>query len=431
MTTRVFKTLLPVAALALGAFACSSSSSNTTQPPGDTAPVDSFINSLAQASCSWEFHCCTDPEIKTRDGNKYTDMAHCVPYSTLALQDQLYIERLAVRENRLTVDSASATACLAQATGKACNPAPGMAPPPVNPMQTDPCSKVFVGATPVGSECIYEHECVSGAHCVADQLATGRGVCVPYQESSQICNGSADCDPTVTQLYCAQQDFTCHVRAKLGEACAYTTDTTGTNPALPMLLECDTSVANLYCDPMSKTCKQLPGDGQPCLSPLPPGVATACDPDPSLQLVCSTQGTTQPGGTCRAPGRAGSDCSTVACDKGLYCASTGTMMVCTALPTLGQSCLQSGEQCAMPYFCNSAKNYVCDQPATLGQSCDLVSCDTGLYCDRTLSPNTCKAQLPDGSQCTQAQQCLSDVCGGTTFPETCQHQVTGIMCTGR
>jgi hypothetical protein len=429
MNLRTLSALAP-AALLVGLFACSSSSSSNGPPPGDTAPVDAFINSLAQASCGWEFKCCTAAEITTRDGTKYTDMQHCVPYSTLALQDQLYVDRLAVRENRLTVDSAKAASCLAQQNARVCNPAVGVPQPPPNPMQMDDCTKVFVGATPVGQECIYANECVSGAHCVADQLTTGRGVCVPYQESSQICNDSADCDPTVPQLYCAHTDFTCHVRSKLDQPCGYTTDANGMNPTLPLLLECDTSVANLFCDPASKTCKQLPQNGQACLNPLPPGVTTACDPDPSLQLVCSTQGTTNPGGTCTAPGRQGADCSTVPCDKGLYCAQSGTTAVCTALPTLGQSCTQSGERCLEPYFCNSAKNYTCDQPAMLGQDCSLVNCNTGLYCDRTLQPYTCKAQLPDGSQCTAPDQCLSLLCGGAAFPQTCQHQQTGVMCTG-
>src|SRR5256885_13201489 len=90
-----------------------------------TAQVDAFIQSLATQSCDWEFRCCKDPEIATLDGHKFTDEAHCVPYRQLALENQLYIDRLAVGEGRLRLDGAKTAACLAQMTGRACNPGPG------------------------------------------------------------------------------------------------------------------------------------------------------------------------------------------------------------------------------------------------------------------------------------------------------------------
>src|SRR5262249_32876215 len=156
-------------------------------------------------------------------------------------------------------------------------------------------------------------------------------------------------DPKVANIYCAKQDFTCRVRAKLGEPCAYTTDSGGLNPSLPLLLECDNTQKNLYCDPTSKTCKALPTAGKACLSPPPPGVVWRCDPDPTLNLVCDTSGGGTIG-TCRAPGKLGDDCTSFACDKTLYCDRTKTPNTCAALPTLGQQCQASQGQCAKPYF---------------------------------------------------------------------------------
>ena len=187
-------------------------------------------------------------------------------------------------------------------------------------------------------------------------------------------------------------------------------------------------------DPATKSCKALPGAGQPCLSPLPPGVGEQCDPNPSLDLVCDQGTGTGSIATCRAPGKLGDDCSQFACGTDLYCDRSTANEVCQQLPGLGQACQASGGQCEKPYFCNFNKSpEVCDQPAQLGQDCSQVTCDTGLYCDRTNFQNeTCKAQLPDGAVCTSSDQCLSLECfaQGTTG-QTCQPRATGVQCIGR
>jgi hypothetical protein len=162
-------------------------------------------------------------------------------------------------------------------------------------------------------------------------------------------------------------------------------------------------------------------------------VASSCDPDPALQLVCDTTGGGT-SGTCRAPGKLGADCTQFACAKELYCNRVGASSTCAALPTIGQPCSQAGYRCATPYFCNTSQPpYVCDQPAQLGESCQARSCDTGLYCSTT-GTRVCKARQPDGSVCTSFEQCLSDHCafppmGGAT--QYCQPSVSGLMCTGR
>src|SRR4051812_42108089 len=191
---------------------------------GNTGAVDDFVKSYATAQCAWEFRCCTDAEIMQQEMGKFTDQATCVQFKELALQNLHYAEKLAVRESRISVDSAQASACVAAQMDKACNPMAGSPPPPSpTPGTVDPGTVVFKGVTAVGGACQFANECIKGAHCVSTGAGV-EGVCVPYQEEKQICNTSTDCDPTVANLYCAKQDFQCHLRSPVGGPCAFTID---------------------------------------------------------------------------------------------------------------------------------------------------------------------------------------------------------------
>src|ERR1043166_1642589 len=79
-----------------------------------TAAVDDFIQSMASSQCEWEFRCCNEGEIMTLEGNKFSVSGQCTSYRALALQTQLYIDRLAASEGRLRVDPVQAQACLGQ-----------------------------------------------------------------------------------------------------------------------------------------------------------------------------------------------------------------------------------------------------------------------------------------------------------------------------
>jgi hypothetical protein len=416
-------------ALALSLFAISGCGAPSTDS------VDQFLTNLATQQCAWEFHCCTDPEIKTKTGGAYATQADCIAHKQLGQLDGQYIDRLAVRQGRIKLDDTKAQACLAQWMGMQCNPKPGTGMGHPNPMPgLDACANVFLGVTPSGQPCQFAGECVSGSHCVSDALTPGSGVCVPYQEANLICNETADCDPLAQpQLYCAKQDFKCHARSAAGGPCAYTLDATG-KPSLPLLLECDTASGNLYCDPTSNTCKALPTAGQPCLSMLPPGVANSCDPNPALDLVCQTMaGSTT--GICTGPAKLNQPCSAlIHCDTtaNLYCDQLSN--TCLALPTLSQSCAMTGE-CATPYFCNTQKNPpTCDQLAQAGMPCPLgITCDVNLFCDETTNPQmpVCRALLPDGSPCVDSLQCLSRICTGVTNRVCAPSQNTNVTCSGR
>jgi len=392
----------------------------------DGGDVERFIADLANESCGWQFRCCTDAEIKQSDGRKYATQAECVPYAQLELQKQLYLDRLAAREGRVRVDRAKADACVAQLADKACNPKPGIPTPMRDPMAMDACKDVLIGSTPKGNACIAARECEKGSRCVGDGSTVGRGVCVPYQQEGDICNGDADCDPDVPNLYCAQKDYHCHVLGQLGQRCEYTME--GGSPRLPLLLGCDTK-AGFYCDPIANLCARYPGDGERCLSPLPPGVATSCDPNPALQLVCDSGGTGT-GGTCRAPGQVGDDCTRRPCATGLTCNRSRTPNVCVEAADFGEACSMVG--CRTPYFCNySLQPAKCDQPASINESCATMPCGTDLYCDSTT--RVCKYRLEDGRACTSSLECLSQSCGfdATTGQRVCVPSTTGLSCIGR
>jgi hypothetical protein len=380
--------------------------------------------SLAAARCAWEFRCCTDAEIGQQEGGKYTDEATCELYQQLALESTMYADRVAVRESRSAVDGAQAALCVAAQMTKACNAASGSTSPSRPPPGTvDPCSLVFKGATAVGDECGFATECVRGGRCVA--AGSAQGVCVPFQEEAQLCNASADCDPSVAGLYCAELDFTCRVRSTVGGPCAYRIDPVTNLASTPLFLECDTSSADLFCDPTSRTCRALPQSGDPCLSPpLPPGIGSACAPG----LLCDMPGAT--GGICRGPGNVGDDCTRIPCEASLYCDRSVTPNRCSALPTAGQPCQQSSFRCAAPSYCNvSVSPYVCATPAQLGQPCSgSVLCDTSLYCDSTgATASTCQARLPDGWTCTQNGMCLSSDCSSGM----CVPSPVSVLCIGR
>jgi hypothetical protein len=396
----------------------------------NTSGIDDFVESIATQMCGWEFRCCTDAEIKAQDARKYGTQDDCVPYRKLSLQDELYSNLLAARQGRVRLDHDKAQACVAQMMSMACNPKPNQPATPPS-MGLDACSGVFVGITSVGQPCQFAMECEKGAHCVFNKLTPSAGVCEPYQKQGDICNASSDCDAATPQLYCAPVDFKCHVRAKLGEKCAYTMDSAG-KPTLPLLMECDDTIGNIYCDPVSSTCKQLPAAGEPCLSPPPPGVTSSCDPDPKLHLTCRTTGTST-SGVCMGLAKNGDDCTSIACDTGLYCdSSTSTTRTCKPLPTVNESCSIAG-RCALPYFCNFNKSpATCDQPAQLNQPCSNGAiCDVTLWCDTTQVSPVCKAKLADGTACTSDLQCFSSDCNAST-PRVCNPTPpSAVLCVGR
>src|SRR5262249_1604606 len=128
-------------------------------PEHDTAAVDQFIKDQAAQVCEWQYKCCTDAEIKVVESTKYMSEMACEPYEVLELGNFLYTSRLGVRQGRVTVDTKQASLCIEQLKNKPCNQSNGQAPPP-DPTYVDQCQKIYVGSTPIGSECRFAGECV-------------------------------------------------------------------------------------------------------------------------------------------------------------------------------------------------------------------------------------------------------------------------------
>jgi hypothetical protein len=399
----------------------------------DTSGLDNFIKNMSQALCQWEFRCCTDAEIMQIEMGKFTDEATCEKFANLKLTDEFALTRLGIQQGRIKIDTGLAQMCVDKANMKVCN-GTMTTPPPAMECAMDPCTYMLTGKTGAGAACLINGECAKGSRCVGAN-AGAEGVCVAYQAEGDICNDSTDCDPSVCNLYCAKKDFTCHVRAMLGGACAYKNDPVTMMPT-ELLLECDPGVNNdVYCDPGTSMCKQLPGDGQPCLAaPLPPGVFSPCDTDPTLNLTCDRSGGMP--GVCRAPGMAGADCTNIGCSTKamLYCDRTVTPPTCMALPGLNQPCQNSGFQCASPYSCNTNMTpATCVAPGQLGDMCNNFSmrCDVTLWCDNQMTPATCQAKLADGSPCTQSQSCLSGQCVFMNGMQVCTPSNNNVQCMGR
>jgi hypothetical protein len=95
------------------------------------------------------------------------------------------------------------------------------------------------------------------------------------------------------------------------------------------------------------------------------------------------------------------------CQEGLLCKADGGSSTCRPLSAEGESCSGSGSgsDCTPGLRCLSGTG-TCQAPRQLGQSCESSSeCTDGLLCE-----GTCKPRRPDGSPCTQYDQCLSYTC---------------------
>lgn len=119
-------------------------------------------------------------------------------------------------------------------------------------------------------------------------------------------------------------------------------------------------------------------------------------------------------GTCRPPGGEGDICTSTVergggnrCEDGLRCREDG---MCRALAPVGGSCAVHSD-CASELWCRVD---TCAEPGALGAAClegVHLSCVVGTYCADT---STCVAARADGQPCTEARECASNTCDGTT-----------------
>ena len=94
-------TLLLIGVLATG---CEDDDPNAGLPGAEA--VDQFAAGITEAFCSWQFRCCSIPELEILQGGRFTNEATCAQSGVaVAVNDQLLFVRTAVGEGLMTFDS--------------------------------------------------------------------------------------------------------------------------------------------------------------------------------------------------------------------------------------------------------------------------------------------------------------------------------------
>lgn len=197
-----------------------------------------------------------------------------------------------------------------------------------------------------------------------------------------------------------------------------------------------------------------------------------------LAPACVTAGTLPADAGCLSA----IQCASSSCGGRGVTATTVNCGTCTALPTNGQPCGQSGclpgyactegtcapvvvqhgldagaacaitqatEPCAAPYICGSTHTCVpyecgatvcagqtvcnptthaCEPPATSGQACSAAYCTDASTCYEDASPPTCGALFPLGSSCTATGQCIPTTYCSARYLECVPYNKEGQSC---
>jgi hypothetical protein len=169
---------------------------------------------------------------------------------------------------------------------------------------------------------------------------------------------------------------------------------------------------NAACDGSEECLPGLECWGDVCVRP--PTEGQACHP----QYDCASGHYCADDGLCHRYQGSGGPCpeGSLACGDGLYCDDRDD----TCAPYLGngESCAHASWACGDDLHCSEAAGEICrPYPGNGGDCADSYgSCASGYYCGED---DLCHAQLPDGSPCTdydqcQSYECTSDVCTADT-----------------
>lgn len=409
--------------------------------PTDDAGVDAGITvtpvelceRLAAARCELELRCY--PAF-TRP-----DRTACVTQENSACLAEYETLRPSFEAATVSIDPGKLASCELRMRTSACPPSF----PPDYPVASvarpfADCtlqSGLLIGQVASGSTCERAVECQAGTVCIRPNgvcrgtcsswpkdgepcgFGCGPGLrcdasdtCVPLATLNETCTSSAECEP---ELICLGS---CRPRRKLNEACAFDPDRL--SPCEPGLA-CDVVP---FVSGLSGTCIRPKASGEPCR------FHWSC----AAGLICAdVDWTNFPSqapseGSCREPDGADFNCSRSQylryvgdqCAPGLSCRQdTGK---CEALPTLGQACTPSLQNCGgYDVYCKpsgSGDVGTCTGPAGLNDACAFqldanrtvgIPCSAG-YCD-TETTLTCRAaSRVEGQDCTEDGQCLSNRC---------------------
>jgi hypothetical protein len=101
------------------------------------------------------------------------------------------------------------------------------------------------------------------------------------------------------------------------------------------------------------------------------------------------------------------------CGEGLDCDYVDGEAICVAARELGDAC--PDYDCHSNELVCDSNTQVCVEPAALGESCEVLSCAPGLYCDGG-KDFTCQAQFEVGHGCASdnvcagGADCINNVC---------------------
>lgn len=377
------------------ASACSSSSGTGGGGGGGGGiPLESLQSSYITAFCGVIDRCGSQGGFGPLT---FSSKEVCV--ATMSASGQFEVDEVAdVAAGKLVYNADQASACLAALNGLKCggvNDLDELAPS---------CEKVFSGALAIDAECTDDEHCKDGWCKGADEPNSGcPGKCAADKPAGEACEDTDEC---VQGLSCNGGKCAERVKAKAGEDCA------GSNSC----------AAGLACDNESKSvCVALPASGAACLSEK---ASARC----AAGLRCHE-------GKCAAPGKAGETCDVGAqletglqCDAGLNCgvklsdqgvpesqtcvaikgAGEACSLIfeckgldqyckegkCASLPKAGEACVDKKvspfAQCQPTFECDETTSKCAAEPADAkaGESCEKVSCDSGLTCNAS---NVCEA----------------------------------------
>jgi hypothetical protein len=207
--------------------------------------------------------------------------------------------------------------------------------------------------------------------------------------------------------------------------------------------------SGLYCDYGNWHCVAAKTDGaacnddshclsgwcseQRCKAPLPRNAACSfgdrcahqlfcrdgiCSDRPAENESCLTEclpGSVCVDGICKRvavcpQAAAGESCALIGCADGAYCEARS--WTCRPTIALNGACDESSysEQCGPHAYC-SFTDSVCAAYPGVGESCETARCDFGTsYCDTSRNPATCTAYRAVGAACEFANQCASGFC---------------------
>lgn len=275
------------------------------------------------------------------------------------------------------------------------------------------------------------------ASCVGSQLAglcDGAGDCRPATAcpGGYLCNTGTQCATSCTTS-CASGFFcasgVCVAQKSNGQTCAAGGECTsgqcvdGVCCASASCPDCQS------CNVSGKagTCSAVPAgaaDGA-CVASCPPGTNQSsglCDGSG----VCRAATTCPAGNLCGTGNQCATDCSTVGCAAGYFCAGT----TCTALKPDGTACASDSE-CQNGHCISSGTSKIC-----CSTTCTDTACGTTALCNA--SGSGCQMR-PEGSACTAQASCSADGRSSITSTGTCTAGscvgiatscLTGYLCVG-